>query len=63
MYGKRGRNYKYLTFTHNIDPDEVGKSTYVKKKYGISVASSFEAPDKKYRIHEDDLPTVKRYKK
>ena len=78
IYGKRGRNYKYLTFTHkpetgkeadyerlnhNINPKEFGKDTYVKKKYGISVSSSFDPPDHKYRIHEDDLPIIKRYKK
>lgn len=78
VYGKRGRNYKYLTFTHkpekgkeseyeklkhNIDPQERNKSTYVKKKYDVSIDSKFLPPDKKYRIHNDDKQTIKLYKK
>lgn len=79
VYGKRGRNYKYLTFTHNpeegkeadyeklkhnIDPDEDGvKSTYVKKKFQTNRDDAFRDPDKKYRIHSDDRETIKKYKK
>ena len=78
VYGKRGRNYKYLTFTHkpeegkendyeklkhNIDPNEKDRDTYVKKKYDVSVSRKFDPPDKKYRIHGEDVPTIKRYKK
>lgn len=78
VYGKRGRNYKYLTFTHtpeagkedqyeklnhNIDPNELEAPTYVKKKYDVSVDRKFISPDKKYRIHSDDVPIIKRYKK
>ena len=78
IYGKRGRNCKYLTFTHkpeegkendyeklnhNINPREIGRDSYVRKKYSVSVSSSFEPPDKKYRIHYDDLPIIKRHKK
>lgn len=69
VYGKRGRNYKYLTFTHkpeegkeqdyeklkhNIDPQEKNESTYIKKKYDVSEDRKFRHPDKKYRIHDED---------
>ncbi len=78
VYGKRGRTYKYLTFTHkpeegkeqdyeklkhNIDPHEKSEPTYVKKKYQINRDDAFRAPDKKYRIHDDDRETIKKYKK
>ena len=77
VYGKRGRNSKYLVFTHtpedtvnyeklkhNIDPDEDGKrDSWVKTKYEVSRSDSLREPDKKYRIHDDDKETIKRLKK
>ena len=76
MYGKRKGFYKYLTFTHtpkepdlfeklkhNIDPNETDKDTYVKKKFDVSRSDAFRKPDKKYRIHEEDRETIKKYKK
>lgn len=79
IYAQRGRNYKYLAVTHtpelgkesdyellkhNVDPDMDGKEpSYLKKKYSVSPDHSFERPPKKYRFHEDDIPTVKKYKK
>ncbi len=77
VYGASKSSYKYLTFTHepekdfendyeelkhNIDPLDSNKS-YVKKKYGVSRQSAFRSPDKKYRIHPDDVHTVNKYKK
>ena len=79
VYGKSGKYRKYLTFTHkpetgkelnyeelkhNIDStrDKQEKS-YVKKQYGFSHEDKLQPPDKKYRIHEDDLETIKKYKK
>lgn len=72
-------NYKYLTFTHmpktgceqdyerlkhNIDPAEDGiRSVYVKKKFDVTRKDAFRDPDKKYRIHPDDVNTIKKYKK
>ena len=79
IYGKRARSFKYLLFTHkppegeeadfdllkhNIDPDMDGKEpSYVRKKYLVDRHNAFEAPDKKYRIHDEDRETIKRYKK
>ena len=55
-------NYELLK--HNIDPDEDGiKPSYMKKHYEINRYNAFEEPDKKYRIHNDDKETVKKYKK
>ena len=79
LTGSSGRFYKYLTFTHtpeagfetdyeklkhHIDPLEEGKrSTYIKKKFEVNRKDAFRDPDKKYRIHPDDVNTVKKYKK
>lgn len=76
VYGSSGKNYKYLVFTHtpknddfvelkhNIDPFEDGvKKSYVKKDFEVSDKSSLRDPDKKYRIHSDDMNTIKRLKK
>lgn len=78
VYGESGRLRKYLLFTHklpageetdferlnhSIDPDEKEATSYVHKRYCVSEQSSLQAPIKKYRIHEDDLPTVRKYKK
>ena len=75
VYRKRGRFYKYLTFTHNptneadfeklnynIDPDDKS-NCYVKKQYSITEQNAFRDPDKKYRIHPSDKNTVKKYQK
>lgn len=79
VYGKSKRTYKYLTFTHspeqgreheyeqlkhNIDPDKDGQElSYVKKKFEVNRHDAFRDPDRKYRIHEEDIPTIKKYKK
>ena len=79
VYGARKRFFKFLTFTHtpeegmeeeyeklkhNIDPDEEGlRDTYVKKRFDINRSDAFRKPDRKYRIHPDDEPTIKKYKK
>lgn len=77
VYKRRGRVYKYLTFTHkpvegkeqdfeklfyNIDPDDI-EDCYVKKQFSITDRDAFEDPDKKYRIHEKDKDTVRKYQK
>ena len=77
VYKKRNRFYKYLTFTHkpeegkerdyerlrhNIDPSD-SEPCYVKKKFEINRDDAFEEPKKKYRIHEKDRDTVKKYQK
>ncbi len=78
IYQTRGRNYKYLIFTHkpkegdegnyeelkhNIDPDEKDRKSYVKKTPAVSRSDVFEAPKKRYRIHDEDRETVRKYKK
>ena len=75
VYKRRGRAYKYLTFTHkptndtdfeklthNIDPDDP-EPCYVKKQYSITRDVAFKDADKKYRIHPKDKNTVKKYQK
>ncbi len=77
VYRKRGRSYKYLTFTHkpvegyendfekllyNIDPSDK-RPCYVKKQYEINDRDAFRDADKKYRIHDKDKNTVKKYQK
>ena len=77
VYRKRGRFYKYLTFTHkpekgrendyqqllhNIDPYDSEKC-YVKKQHEINRSNAFREADKKYRIHEKDKDTVRKYQK
>lgn len=79
VYGERKNFRKYLTFTHkpkkgeedqyerlkhNIDPDFDGvDDVYVKKKYDVSKREKLREPDKKYRIHDEDKETIKKYKK
>ena len=79
VYGERKRFLKYLTFTHtpekgkegdyeklrhNIDPQEDGvRDTYVKKKFDVNRSDAFRKPDRQYRIHPEDEPTIKKYKK
>lgn len=79
VYATSSDDYKYLTITHkpepgkedeyeplkhNIDPAEDGKKrSYVKKRYGIKHRGLFEDPDKPYRIHKEDVSTIKKYKK
>lgn len=48
---------------HNIDPKEDAKATYVKRIPDVTDQKEFRTPDKKYRIHEDDVPTIRKYKK
>ena len=77
VYGKSGRDYKYLLFTHkpkkgeeddyvklkhNIDP-KAAETVYMKKSYQVNHDSAFREPDVKYRIHEEDRGTVKKYEK
>ena len=75
VYRKRGRTFKYLTFTHkptndtdfeklryNIDPAD-NSPCYVKKQFEINHSKAFKDADKKYRIHEKDKNTVKKYQK
>ncbi len=79
VYKKRGRTYKYLSFTHKPEkdkPDQYEKlkynidvndprDCYVNKKYSITTMTAFEDPDKdkKYRIHTKDKDTIKKYAK
>ncbi len=77
VYGRSGNLVKYLVFTHkpeegkendyevlkyNIDKDDPQKS-YVKKQFETNRVSGLRPPDKKYRIHDDDKETIKKYKK
>ena len=75
VYRKRGRVYKYLSFTHKPEKDKVeqyerlkyninpkdNKDCYVNKKYSITQKNAFEDPKENYRIHEKDKDTIKKY--
>lgn len=77
IYAQSVRNYKYLSFTHdvetdgvlnvplqhNIDPDEKNKRSYMLPRHFVGSKEHFQDPDKKFRIHKDDMDTVKKYKK
>jgi hypothetical protein len=79
IYAQSGQNYKYLAFTHrdktddidniplkfNIDPDEPDENvkSYMVPKSKIDKQSNFQDSDKRYRIHKDDMETVRRHKK
>ena len=77
VYGTTKRDYKYLLFTHkpedgkeaeyeklkhNVDPRDPDPA-YLRKRYGVAHINAFQPPDKKYRIHEEDRKTVKKYQK
>ena len=77
VYKKRGRFFKFLTFTHtpekdkendyeklkhNIDPKDKS-ACYVKKSFEINHSNAFEEPEKEYRIHPKDRDTVRKYQK
>ena len=77
VYKKRGRYFKYLTFTHkpkkgyesdfekllhNIDPFDTS-DCYVSKNYGVTNKNAFKDADKKYRVHPKDKNTIKKYQK
>ena len=78
VFKTSGNDYKYLTFTHkpvegeennfvklkfNINENEVGKDSYVKRRADISPSRKFRNPDVKYRIHDDDKELIKQLKK
>ena len=78
VYRQSKQYYRYLTFTHtpeddkldnykelkhNIDPLETNKKSYFNIYPRTTIKGSFRKPDKKYRIHEDDLDLIKEYKK
>ena len=77
VYQRSKYKNKYLVFTHspttngeenvklkyNIDPEEKDRNTYVRKKSFVDDRINFEKVNKKYRIHSDDLNTIKKYKK
>ena len=78
IVGKRSRFRRFLVFTHtpekgkeqdyeelkhNIDPDEEGiRKSHVKKKPEVSDEERLRAPDKQYRIHEEDKEIIKKYR-
>lgn len=76
VFAKSGDNRKHFVFTHspttdgedniklkhNIDPCECGRDTYMRPRAYISKKDSFEPSKKPYRIHDDDLHIIKKYK-
>ena len=49
---------------HNIDPKEDGAQWLIKKPVAIGYdLMTYESKYEKYRVHEDDLPTLKKYQK
>ena len=75
VYGRSGKSRKYLMFTHdpglrqgytklkhNVDPED-NDDCYVNNRFKISHETSLKDPKKKYRIHKDDMETIKKYMK
>lgn len=76
VYAQSGNKYKHLIFTHspttngkanvplkyNIDPNEK-RTGYIRPMFFVDRRENFEPPKKKYRIHPDDMSTIKKYKK
>ena len=72
IFGQSGSQYKSIVFTsnattagkdnvklkHNVDPDSK-EPCYGVPYRGVRMASEFQPPKKKYRIHKDDVPVVK----
>ena len=55
---------EYEKLKHNIAPTKEGiEPTYVKKKFEVNRQNGFREPDKRYRMHTDDVPGIKRGKK
>lgn len=78
VYRQSKQHYRYLTFTHTPEDDkldnykelkhniyllETNKKSYFNIYPRTTIKGSFRKPDKKYRIHEDDLDLIKEYKK
>jgi hypothetical protein len=57
-----GNESNYEKLKYNIDPSDTS-DCYVSKKYAVTRQDAFKDPDKKYRIHEKDKATVKKYQK
>lgn len=59
-----GKEQYYERLKHNIDPNEDGvRNSYVKTKPETTRSDSLLDPDRKYRIHRDDMPLIRKYKK
>ena len=55
---------KYEKLKYNINPKEQGKrDSWVKKTYEVSRYDSLREPDEKYRIHDSDKDTIKKYRR
>ena len=52
---------KNVEMKHNIDPSDSSK-IYMRPFYFVGKAIDFEDPNKKYRIHKEDMPLVRKYK-
>ena len=76
IFAQSGNYNRYLLFTHdendnfpdkielqfNIDSnDKSGKKSYVLPYFLEDHNNAFDPPDKKYRIHKDDMKTIKQY--
>ena len=76
IFGSRGTQRRFMIFTHskttdgtanvkmkyNIDPSDPSE-IYMRPFHFIGKDTDFENPNKKYRIHKDDMSTVNKYKK
>ena len=76
IYEQSSRHYKAIIFTshpttdgvknermkYNIDPSNTETHSYGVRYRGPRPFSDFRSPDKTYRIHKDDMPTVKKLK-
>ena len=75
IFGQSGKQYKAIVFTknattngvkneklkHNVDPSDASDCYGVYYR-GPRPSSDFQKPSREYRIHKDDMPTLKRLK-
>lgn len=76
IFEQSPKHYKAIIFTshpttdgeanekmkHNVDPLDTTRTSYGVYYRGARPFSDFRPPDKAYRIHKDDMPTVKKLK-
>ena len=58
----KGKEEQYEKLRYNIDPREHSKGSYLKKNFAQSPERCFDEPDKHYRIHREDMATIKNKK-
>ncbi len=61
-HSKTTNGIRNVKMKHNIDPSD-SSEIYMRPFHFVGKDIDFENPNKKYRIHKEDMPTVNKYKK